>query len=459
MTDKRLTISSLAIAVAAGWAAPAAAADDAAIAQELAAMRAQMAAMASRIDSLEGQLAAARAQADAATSAAEAASTSVAAATAAAKAEPDTKISWKGAPEIEGKGGWSFKPRGRLQYDVGFVDAPNSTGRPEGFGNEARRLRLGAEGTIPGGFGYKFELDFADSVEVTDAILTYKDGPLTFSAGQHNNFQSMEELTSSRFSSMIERAAFTDAFGFERRVGASVQYAEGAVLAQGGLFTDNIDALSNKNWGADGRLVFMPKMGGTQLHLGGSLHYTDLEPGSTVRYRQRPLVHFTSQRFVDTGNLGASSETGYGLEAAAIAGPFHAAAEGYWQRLGRPGALSDPTFFGGYAEVGYFLTGGDTRGYKGGQFDRTKPKNPVGKGGFGAVQLNLRYDWLDLVGAGIVGGKQAGYMASLVWTPTDYTRFLLNYGRLDYDNAVFPAAGGDRSYGVNAFGMRAQIDF
>ena len=57
-------------------------------------------------------------------------------------------------------------------------------------------------------------------------------------------------------------------------------------------------ALSNKNWSADGRVVFMPKMGGTQLHLGGSLHYADLQQGSTVRYRQRPLVHFTDARFV-----------------------------------------------------------------------------------------------------------------------------------------------------------------
>ncbi len=109
--------------------------------------------------------------------------------------------------------------------------------------------------------------------------------------------------------------------------------------------------------------------------------------------------------------------------------------------------------------LGYFLTGGDTRGYKKGQFDRVKPKNPVNKGGFGAVQANLRYDWLDLIDAGIVGGKQAGYQASLIWTPTDYTRFLFNYGQMQYDNAIYPAAGGDRSYSVDAFGVRAQIDF
>lgn len=361
---------------------------------------------------------------------------------------------------IETESGWSFKPRGRLQIDAGVIGAPGSTGVDDGFGNEIRRARLGVEGDMPGGFGYKFEVDFAgNEVEISDAILTYGTGGLTISAGQHNNFQGLEELTSSRFISTMERAAFTDAFGFERRVGLSAEYAGRNWLVQGGLFTDNVDDLSNENWSADGRAVFMPKLGNTQLHLGGSVHYADYEAGSTLRYRQRPFLHFTDDRFIDTDTFDAASELGLGLETAAIAGPFHAAAEGFWQKADRPGALADPTFFGGYAEVGMFLTEGDTRGYKGGTFDRVKPANPVGEGGFGAVQVNLRYDYLDLTDAGIVGGAQNGYAVSLVWTPTDYTRFMVNYGRMQYDDAVIPAAGGDTSYGVDAFGVRAQIDF
>ena len=452
-------ISVLAMAAACGWAVPAHAqeGDAAAIQQELAAMRAQMAEMAVRMDALQSQLTEAQAKAAAAEAAA---GNAVTVAEAAQAAEPATEISWKGAPEISGEGGWSFKPRGRLQYDAGFVDAPDSTGQPDGFGNEARRIRLGVEGDIPGGFGYKFEADFAgNEVEVTDAIMTYEDGGLTVSAGQHNPFQSLEELTSSRFSSFIERAAFTDAFGFERRVGVSAQYGGGDFLAQAGVFTDNIDALPNKSFSLDGRAVYMPKLGSTQLHLGGSAHYTELnDAANSVRYRQRPLVHFTSQRFIDTGGFDATSETGYGLEAAAINGPFHFAAEGFWQNVDRP-IGDDPTFFGGYAEVGYFLTGGDTRGYKAGIFDRVKPANPVGEGGIGAIQVNLRYDHLDLTDGGIVGGTQNGYALSLVWTPTDYTRFMMNYGRMDYKDALYPAGGTDRDYAVDVFGARAQIDF
>lgn len=447
---------------------PAIAQDNSELSAELAEMRAAMAAMAARIDTLEAELAEAESKADvaatqaaAASQAASAASETASAAVAAAEAaDAGASIAFKGAPEIKADGGWSFKPRGRLQYDAGITSVPSSTGRSDGFGSEARRARLGVSGDMPGGFAYKFEVDFAgNDVAVTDAIISYEAGDAEISVGQMNTFQSLEELTSSLHTIFIERAAFTDAFGFERRVGAAATFSSGDLLIQTGLFTDNLEDLSNKNWSADGRVVFNPKAGDTQLHFGGSVHYSDLETGETVRYRQRPLVHFTSERFINTGNLGATSEFGFGLEGAFIAGPFHSAAEGYWQSVKLPMGADDPTFFGGYAEIGYFLTSGDTRGYKGGKFDRTKPANPVGEGGIGSIQLNARYDRLDLSDAGIVGGTQDGYFLSLVWKPTDYTMLLANYGKLDYSNAVHPTATGDTDYSADVIGVRAQIDF
>lgn len=452
---RRLLLASTAVSLSLGWTpvAQAQTPDLEAVMAELARLRAEVSDLNRQVDTLEAELDVLRSGAPAAPAPPP---------PAAAAAEPDTTISWHGAPEIEGKGGWSFKPRGRLQYDAGFVSAPDGTSIDPGFETELRRARLGVEGDIPGGFGYKFEIDFAgNEVELTDAILTYKDGGLTVSIGQHNPFQSMEELTSSRFSSFMERAAFTDAFGFERRVGASLQYGGQDYLIQAGLFSDNVDDLPGDNWSADGRMVYFPRIGGTQLHLGGSVHYTEMPSGTPLRYRQRPFVHFSGSRPVDTASFAAESEFGVGAEFAAISGPFHAAAEAFWQNADRPGMLEDAGFFGGYAEIGYFLTGGDTRGYKKGVFDRVKPANPVGEGGFGAVQLNLRFDRLDLndSDAGILGGSQDAYGVSLVWTPTDYTRFILNYAHLAYSDAVLPATGGDTSYGVDSFGVRAQVDF
>ncbi len=456
MTRKFALIASVSLA---SLAAPASAQDAAVLQAEMAEMRAQMAAMAERMNALEAELA--QVDAEAETASAQAATATIMAenAVTAAQDKLASQVAFKGMPEIKADGGWSFKPRGRLQYDAGIVSAPDGAG-DDGFGSEARRARLGASGSIPGGFGYKVELDFAGSdLTVTDAIITYKDDGLKVTAGHFNTYQGLEELTSSVHTTFLERAAFTDAFGFERRVGLGVEYKTGDVLLQGGLFSDNMDDLSNKNWSADGRAVFMPKMGDTQLHLGGSVHYTGLEAGSTKRYRQRPLVHFTSDRHVNTGNFAAESELGLGLEAAIIAGPFHAQAETFWQKVDTPVGVANPTFFGGYASVGYYLTKGDTRGYKGGVFGRAKPANPVGEGGMGSVQVNLRYDRLDLNDAGILGGTQDGYFASIAWKPTDYTMLLLNYGRLDYSDAALTATNGDTDYSVDVLGMRAQIDF
>ncbi|HVR92066.1 MAG TPA: porin [Novosphingobium sp.] len=463
---RTLRTSVMAITVAAGWALPAQAqnADNAAIQQELAAMRAQMVQMSQRIDTLQDQLAVARSKADSAAAAV--------AAIPAPTPAPAAVITWDGAPRISqpvdsknpGAGTWSFKPRGRLQVDTAGVNAP--AGIPGsaslGIATEIRRAYIGAEGTIPGGFGYRADFDLANSsVEITDLYLTYKPNPkLTLTLGQHKAFWGLEELTSDLFTSFMERAAFNSAFGFERRVGLSAAYAGTDVVVQGGVFADNAADLNldtNNSYSVDGRVVFMPKLAGGQLHLGVSGHYrTFNDVSTTARYRARPLVHTTDVRLVDTKAFSATGERSFGGEAAFISGRFHATAETHFITALRPG-LADPTFNGGYGEVGLLLTD-DTTAYKGGVYDRIKPKASVGKGGIGAVQLNARYDWLDLNDAGIVGGRQQVAGVSLLWMPTDYVRFIVNYGHLWIEDAAV-AAGLRRDYQADSIGMRAQLDF
>ncbi|MXP25036.1 hypothetical protein GRI39_03105 [Altererythrobacter indicus] len=450
--------AAVAIAMPVCLAAPAmaqdASADQDELRSELAQMRSQMAAMAERIDSLQTRLEAADAKAEQANTSAEQANAAVASA---ATSSPVVG-------HLQNKDGVTFTPFGRLQIDAGVVNGPDSIDDPGlGFAKEIRRARVGFKGDIPGGFGYQMELEFASGdLEVMDAYLRYSAGDTTYKIGQHNNFQSLEELTSSRFTSFMERAAFTDAFDFERKVGISVSREKGDLLMEGGFFSDNLDNLQldeNNSWSVDARTAYAPKVGNAQLHIGGSVHYREFNDASdTTRYRQRPELHITDTRFMDTGKFLADSELGYGLESAAILGRFHFEGEAYWQHVDRPGALANPTFFGGSAEMGLFLTKGDKRGYKGFKFDRVKPAHPLGEGGFGAVQANLRYDYLDLNEGTIQGGIQNAYAASLIWTPTEYTRLMLEYSHMEYDD--MPILAGTKSdYGVDSIGMRAQVDF
>lgn len=425
-------------------------------AQEAAQLRAELAALKAQVQTLETRLDAATAQ--------PAPAPAPVLPPPSVTAKPATDISWKGAPEIKTADGWSFKPRGRIQLDVASIDAPAGvTGIRGGTATEFRRVYLGVDGKIPGGFSYRVEADIANSeVELTDIYMTYGTGPLSVTAGQIKPFWSLDDMTSDLFTSFTERAAFTQAFGFERRVGLSAQYKGKALLVQGGVFGDNArDLLSDANhsMSVDGRVVWMPKLGDTQLHLGASAHYRDPnDPAATNRYRARPFVHTTDVRLVDTGLIDISSERGLGLEGAVLAGPFHAAGEAFWQTVKRSTA-GDPTFFGGYAEVGMVLTGGDTRGYKDGAFDRLKPSKPITAGGIGAIEVNARYDYLDLNDAGIVGGQQRTALIGLVWAPIDYIRITANYGKVWLDDARIATATGDRSYSADTFGLRTQVDF
>lgn len=470
---RTIRASVLALALSTGWVLPAQAqgADSAAVQQELAAMRAQMAQMAARIDTLEAQLATANVKAEAATAAAGAATAALEKVPATSvTAKPATDVTWDGAPKLATKNGWSFKPRGRLQIDAGSVSAPTpptaTQQRELGFASRIRRAYLGFDGTMPGGFGYRAEIDVAgSSVVLTDLFLTYKPRPdLTLTLGQQKPFWGLEEMQSDLFTSFMERAPFSSAFGFERRVGLSAAYQGHNLLVQAGAFTDDAANLGvndiDNSYSLDGRVVFMPKLGGGQLHLGGSVHYRVTKDQATIelpRYRARPALRTTDLRFVDTGGIaGATSERGLGLEALYVAGRLHASAEAYWQKVARSG-FADPTFNGGYAEVGYLLTD-DVTAYRGGVLDRIRPKHPVGSGGLGALQFNVRYDWLDLIDAGIVGGNQQTAGVSLIWIPTDYVRFIAQYGHLWIKDSPI-LAGGSPNYGADSFGLRAQFDF
>ncbi|MCW2364539.1 phosphate-selective porin OprO/OprP [Sphingobium xanthum] len=436
--------------------------DVAALRAEITRLRAQLESMEARLGKVEGTQDAS--STPSATPEAAVASAQTATPAPAASAKPDAQLSWRGAPQFSGEGGLSFKPRGRLQLDTNVVSRPDGINAPTlGWSADVRRAYLGADGTLGGGFGYRLELDFASgSAQFTDAWLTYERGQLTLTVG-HHRITTLEDLTSDLETSFLERAAYTQAFGLERRLGLSATYRIGDLMLSAGAFADDLAALgtsgvTSNSYALDGRLVFMPKLGDTQLHIGGSLHHRELNDLTDVlQYRARPGARTTDVRFVDTGLFSASAETGYGLEFAALRGRWHVAAEGFWQQVARPG-LADPTFFGGYGEVGYILAGASGRGYRNGAFGSIKPTRGLDKGGSGAWQLNLRYDWLDLDDGLINGGREQTYGVSLIWVPIERVKFLANYLRVEVRDT--PVVAGTRDdYGSDVFGLRAQYEF
>lgn len=441
------------------------------------------------------------------------------------------EIAFKGAPETKGEGGWSFKPRGRLHYDTGYVGVPGAyaANRNLGFNSRVRRVRLGAEGTMPGGFGYKVEADFANSsVNFGDVFLSYSpdNAPVTLRIGNFETLNGMEQISSSNNISFLERAVFNDAFLNSRRLGAALAWnsENDDWRAEAGLFAaHSIDSsFDNDGYIGAARLVYAPKALGGQLHFGLGYQHREFasnggvagvntpSAGQLVRYRARPSTQLTDIRFVDTGSFAARSDRILGAEIAGIFKGLYFAGEAQWLKADayRAGDLAagldafasgnvavtptaDPSYFGVFGEIGYFLTG-ETRGYKRGEgiWSRTKVLSPLNKGGSGAFQLAARIDHIDLDDAALKngvtnnfttglaslaglnarlgrGGSQTSYLIGLNWYPIDYIRFMLNYGRINVTGGpvatlVVPLSTvpvDRQSYGTDLFQARMQIEF
>jgi phosphate-selective porin OprO and OprP len=462
---------------------------------------------------------------------------------------------WKGAPQWDDKdAGFSFKPKGLIQWDAGYVGFPrgnelrsSGTTTPTvnpgglnyqnlGWNSRGRRLTIGADGTIPGGFRYSAEFNFAQgAVDYEDIYLAYdfKNSPLTMQIGHIYPFSSLETMTSSKYTSFMERAGITDAFNYNRRLGVAFIATDKKAdswTVQGGIFNEPINdaAFTHTGWQASLRGIYSPQLGNVRLHVGANVQYRENRRESrAANYQERPYTQVTDQRFISTGNIASKGDFVAGLELAAIMKSFHFAAEA--QKVWLHGTFNaaefvtengdltsndvatgsvyndDPSFWGGYAEIGYFLTG-ETRNYKGGSFQRVKVLHPFNDGGWGAFQINGRVDYIDLsdsLGGAVVappagssyslgsnstfvnGGKQTGLLASLIWNPTDYVRFMAQYShahvvggpRATVSTAgnpsavppvppqlgMFPVgtttAPDERKYNVSVFTMRAQVDF
>jgi phosphate-selective porin OprO and OprP len=440
-----------------------------------------------------------------------------------AKEEATTR--WQGAPTSSSREpGFTFKPRGSLQFDSYYTRNPDNfrQSATDNFGVQSffRRALIGADGSLPGGFTYSVEFNLTNnSVGYEDLIIRYAvpQSAWQTTIGFQKTLASLDDLTSSRFITFLERASFVEAFGYERRLGVSTRYRRGDLTLMLGLFNEGIQsARTNNGWAIAGRGLYNPKIADVQYHAALGLQYRNAREGAqTIQARARP-ARGTDVRFVDTSGLAASSDWVINAEFAAIAGPLNVAAELAYNRihvlapadnltLDGPGATSgarlagDVAFLGGYAEVSYNFTG-ETRGYNvnDGRFDRLRPANGFDKGGPGAFVGSLRFDYLDLsdsvdpvrvatLGAGggsnpcfsvtattcfIDGGKQYTLLGALNWIPIDYVRFV---GQVSYamardvpPNAARTGLGSRIStnpnrllddFNIFAMALRAQLDW
>jgi phosphate-selective porin OprO/OprP len=335
--------------------------------------------------------------------------------TAPARAEEWTAKWNKGFLLASADGAFKMKFGGRIQMDFTFANADDSLEALVGTvedGSEFRRARLFFSGTIYGNVEFKAQYDFAGgNADFKDLYIGLKDTPVgNIRIGHFFEPFSLEALTSSKFTTFLERA-LPNAFAPARNVGIMfhdhvaerITWAAGAFREADGFGTSR----GNGKLNLTGRVTGLPvweDQGRRLLHLGLSLSAKDLGD-DPFRFRQRPEAHQTP-RFVDTGSFAADSVNLAALEVAVNVGAFHAQSE-YTVADAVASALGDPSFDGWYVQAGYFITG-EHRPYdtKKGSFKRLSPKESFGQGGGkGAWEIALRYSILDLDDARVAGGE------------------------------------------------------
>ncbi|HVR28220.1 MAG TPA: porin [Thermoanaerobaculia bacterium] len=355
----------------------------------------------------------------------------------AARAQDEWTTKWSNGFRVDSKDG-QFKLQfgGRIQADYSFGSTDDTLPAiDDGF--EFRRARLFMSGTVYERVEFKIEYDFgtgdAAAKDVYIALLP-EWGKVRF--GHYKESFSLEELTSSKYITFLERSLPIEAFAPSRNVGIDLTGDRGSTFNWGvGVFYDADDfgrSLDQDAWNVTGRLAFRPiyEDGGKRLlHLG--IAASQQERDGVLRFRTRPEAHL-SPRLVDTGGFAGDSTTLLGGELAGVFGPFWFASE-YIQADTDAPAFGDPTFSGAYVQAGFFLTG-ESRVFKPGDgaFDRNKPKENLGKGG-GAWEIALRYSTIDLTDGRIAGGEQDDVTLALNWYLNPVARLMLNLVRADVD--------------------------
>jgi phosphate-selective porin OprO/OprP len=379
-------------------------------------------------------------------------------------------VLWKNGLRTESDDkAFTFQVYGRIQNDWTFWDVDGDTEAALGEddingGTEFRRVRLGAQGTMYGNVKWKSEIDFADSeVEFADVYMELVN--CSFGAVRVGHFDEpfgLDRLTSSRFTTFMERNLIAEAFAPQRNTGVMLHgnALDDRLTYQFGMFRDadgagnDVDNASSGEYNFTGRVAGRPLVeddGATYLHLGGALSYRDFSDDE-ARFRARPHVHL-GPRFVDTGTIDAEDGMLAGAEVAFVTGPFKVQGE-YARASGNGASGADDFDFDAWAfEASYWLTGEGTAYDKGkAAFDRPKVKSNYGDGeGTGAWQVALGFDTIDLGDASYEGGDMDTIRLGVSWWLNPNTRVSMNIVDVDRDDLD----DGD----ARALEFRFQVDF
>jgi phosphate-selective porin OprO/OprP len=405
------------------------------------------------------------------------------------------------------------------------VDAAHARNLKDG--TVFRRARLGADGTAPGGWEYRLLFDFGgtgveNAGQLYEGWVQYSGiKPLHFRIGAFAPSLGLEDANSTSYLPIIDRPSPTDIarniaggdtrIGFQAAAYGPYWFASAAVTGRnvGVINTNNVIPVTSSTTsvtvgtaqtysdqlGFTARATYDPLHGKDwRINLGAHGSYVDRPAnisgpaanGGTplssyvVSLNGTPELRVDGTKLINTGNIPVRHASTVGAELAAQKGPFFLGSEYEHISVERSDIASSPNFNGYYLEGTWFLTGeSKTYNQASAAFDGPGTINHVfdpAKGGFGAVELALRWSEMNLnyhagsAGAApaadaIRGGDQQIFTAGLNWYPTPIVRFMLDYqhvriDRLSPNATVYSTpTGAQIGQSYNAVALRSQVAF
>ena len=171
----------------------------------------------------------------------------------------------------------------------------------------------------------------------------------------------------------------------------------------GGWFNDwwvqkkDFEAVGNHVAARVTGLISINEDGSRYMHVAASARYAGADSG-VIRLKGKPESNVTSN-YVDTGNIPASNQKEFGLEALWTRDRYSVLTE-YVRSQVNATQIANPSFYGFYVTGSVFLTG-EHRPY-----DRNVAfaRRPIPRRRWGAVELTARYSHLDLNDKSVHGG-------------------------------------------------------
>nr|WP_246347609.1 porin [Brevundimonas basaltis] len=358
-----------------------------------------------------------------------------------------------------------MKLRGRVFADYVDQDVDRAVGADfRASEDRFRTARIGVQGTFGDQWSYVAEANFTNGESNwEDLYVQYAPGDHTaFTVGNFKSL-SLENVTSARYTTFMERGPLNDLIDGGRVMTFAARTGGDNWSVTGGVHGDSVNAGApgdgDEQRGVFARAHFAPVVSDdTNIHLGVWARDRDRRDDTPFRYRVRNNTNF-GDRYTDAGSspLGAGDgDTAIGLEAAGVWRSF--SLQGEWASIDADLTGGGSARADAYYVFASFFPTGEQRKYKAadGKFDRVSIREPLGKGGLGAVELGLRYDAADLTDfAGVAtAGEYSAVTVGATWYPVSRVRFMANY--TDAKNKAQVAAS---DVDVQTLQFRAQFDF